>query len=152
MVTFEIPVVPLTVTATALLGEDVSTAGNAAVGNPTIPGPTNRIIQRDQAWFVKFDWTTNGTGAAMLSGGTWRCEILLERHGGLESALNPTTSTSDLGVNGQSYSSKVNLAAFAVPAGVYTVVARMQYYYNNAQPSPFAGFENLGMVNIIDET
>lgn len=151
MVTFEIPVIPLTVTASASIHEDYSTANAPAVGASGIPGPTNRIIQRDQDFSINFQWTTNGLGSQLLNGGHWKCEALLEKKGSGEVTNNPFTTEPDLGINGQSYLTNIPFAAGTLSEGVYDVVVRMQYYYNGVTPSPFAGFEHLGMINIIEE-
>lgn len=145
---FEIPVIPLLLNVSPTVQITESPAGP---GGPFDPTTTNRVIQEDQSFTAKFKWKTDGALSKLLVGGKWKCDILFERMGGNEEGFNPSATVNDLGVVGQEYNVRVNVPGNTLNAGVYNVVVRIQYIFHDGDFSPFAGFEHIGMINIIKE-
>lgn len=144
----------LTIRANARILEGQSTQDFEESPNIPLPqqyGGTNRIIQNDQPFKVRFNWRTAGPFVGFLSGGKWKCDVLFESMGGSESAFNPSNIKSDAGVNGANYQLDINVPAFSLPVGLYRVVARMQWYFANGKPGPLVAFDDLGMIQIYNE-
>lgn len=134
--------------------EKHSTAGFEEV--PQIVAPresvkTNRMIQYDQHWSVKFWLWVAGPLACLLDCGYWQFKVVFELMGEGETSFSPETIVQDIGKPGHKYQSEVNIAPGSLRPGVYRVICCLQYYFKDGRPGPIAGFEDKGLVKIFED-
>lgn len=104
------------------------------------------IIGTDQSWAVNVSWTNTGPGTSMV-GGTYDLHLLLERMGpGVDLDLTDPFIPDHIirltpGPSPVSYFRHVDIAANAVPAGVYKLVVLLRYFDLTGAPGPIAGYE-----------
>jgi hypothetical protein len=151
---FEVAINPntLVVSGGASIREKQSTADYTEVPVVTTPGgnvATNRHIQRDQPWFVRYNFSTSGIFTAFLKNGTWRAKVVLEEMGGGESGYMPLASAVDTGAG--SYTIDVNVSPPALNAGLYRVVAQLRWHFSDGSAGPILAFEDLGIINIYED-
>lgn len=146
----------LTVTGNVDIHERASTSGadGIGVGGNVIPAGAQRLsnhsIQTDQPFFVHFNWTTTGSFARFLGGGQWRCNVYFEKMGSGETAasLDLTGMEASVGVSGTTYNKNLQVAAGAIPVGIYRVVAALQWMDASNKPGPISYFDEVGMIRI----
>jgi len=152
---FSLSPASLNITTNVQVIEHSSTGGFTGVVLPpaaAAPGPSNNLIQRDQDFDIKFDWTENGLFANFLGGGKWQIDVLFERMGGAETAFNPSTNQVSAGVPGQSYTATVNIPKNTLDAGLYRVVTRMQWHFASGNPGPLVMFSDIGLIQIYQDS
>lgn len=144
----------LRVAGNARILEGQSTAGfreEPYIQPPNRQGSTNRVIQSDQLWAVEVNWQVDGLFACLLDCGYWKCKLYFEQMGGRETSFSPEAITQDLGRPGQRYRGQIDVQPYALKPGVYQVIVCLQYCFENGNPGPIVGFEDVGLVKIYEE-
>lgn len=111
------------------LGPSLNATVNSVVLDPVGFQP-NTIIQTEDAWVVRVNWQISGPGAPMLAG-DWTVRAFLESIGpGFEGQVGPAKVVS---LNTappaavRNYTTDINIAGGAVPAGAYKLVTLINY-------------------------
>ena len=125
---------------------------------PTAPPPpgtiwSNKMIQKDQAFQILFHWTQNGPGVFAIGAGDWLLEVFLEKMGPGEAPVPKgyfKVSIPGVG-NPGFYAKEINVPAGTVDPGIYRVVCSMQLVVGNV-PKALAGFDDLGLIRVYDES
>lgn len=125
---------------------------------PTAPVPpgtiwSNRMIQADQPFQILFHWNQGGSGVWAIGAGIWRFEIFLELMGPGEAPVPKGYFTTTQAGNSSPgfYAQKIDVPANTVVPGVYRVVCSMQLVVGGV-PKALAGFDDLGLIRIYDES
>ncbi len=108
----------------------------------TTPGAAPaQIIRTDQAWDVRFRWTTTGALNYVMSG-KWLLRVLLEEMGQGESGLAPAYSQAEVAFVSAptTYDRILHIPAGQVRPGVYRIVATITMVGPTNVPGPIAGF------------
>jgi len=148
---FALPPNGLAINATCQIIEQASTAGFPAVPNTT-PAPTNRFIQTDQDWLIRFEWTETGLFVPFLGGGDWLCEVYFEEMGSGETNFNPSEVVPDPGIPCNPLSVDVQVNTDDLDPGLYRVICSMQWRFNNGTNGPIVLFGDHGIIKIYQES
>lgn len=114
--------------------------------------PPQAIIQSDDDWSVRADWFIDDAAAPLL-GGDWTLHVYFESMGGgPEGALGsmnvPLNAAPPLPLP-RNYSATINVTAGTLPAGVYKLVAVLNYA-NMGVKQEIAGFTEGPMIQVYD--
>ena len=122
----------------------LSGSGTIAVEDPADPGTPTTIIETDDAWDVKVDWSIKGLIAGAL-GGDWKVEAFL-------ASVDGGTSPGSIGVanvplnsapptSARNYTATINVPAGKVSAGLYRLTVAITYS-NLGVPQEMAAFSD----------
>ena len=146
MFTFEKVINPalLNVTGNAHLHEGPSTSGL-----PSAP-PVN-IIQTDQALRIHFVWRQNAPIARIIDG-VWKYRVYFEKMGAGEVPSDfPSSSTPFIQAVNASYSQVITVPANTLKPGVYKLVATLMLCGKGGAPTPIAGYDELGILEVYND-
>ena len=117
-------------------------------GTATIPA---RNIRTDQAWDVRFDWSTAGP-LNYVMGGKWKLRLLLEEIGVGETGLPAQYSEAEITFQAKPfpYHYNMHIPAHVVKPGVYKVIATITMVGLGGVPGPIAGFGEGDMVQFYE--
>lgn len=107
------------------------------------------IISTDQSWAVNVNLKNTGPAASMV-GGKYDLHLLLERMGpGVDLDLTDPFIPDHIipltpGTSPVSYFKHIDVAAGAVPAGVYKLIVLLRYFDLTGAPGPMAAYEEIG--------
>lgn len=113
-------------------------------------GSPRRIIQVDQPWAVRFNWTNNGLLVPFIQG-EWHLEIFLEQMGqsefGFPNNLGKQT-VPFVSINPHTYTEFVVIPANIVPEGIFKLTACITFSSPAPAsiPGPIAAFAEIGGV------
>lgn len=144
----------LKVICESLILEGKSTAGADEVPYISYPyshGPSNNMIQYDQHWAVRFNWTVLGRFACLLNCGKWKCEIVFEQMGERETGFKPVVFTPDEGQPGHRYQALIEIPPCTLKPGLYQIIACFEYCLEDGRTGFISGFEDKGLIKIFED-
>jgi len=150
----EITNLPVNIAGNAQIVEMPSTAGAPAHGSvgtpiPATGEPTNYLIQADQDFLVRFEWTQGG-GIFIFPVGNWQFDVYFELMGPGEVTSGPFTAVQAGAALPGPLTQDVTVNAGDLDPGIYRVTAAMQFYAGGS-PRSLASFEDLGIVHVYQE-
>jgi hypothetical protein len=125
----------------------------AAVEDPAGIEPPSTIIQTDDAWNIRVDWSVDG-GFAPFLGGDWHVSVFVESIGpGFEGQVGgpvdvPVADAPPAPLP-REYSATVGVAAGDLAAGTYKVVTLLNYD-NGGFPQEMAAFQEGPVVQLYE--
>lgn len=115
--------------------------------------PTN-IIQTDDVWKVKFEWTQSGKLAKFMSEeNIWNLEVILEEMGHGESSLKNKGKKSVYFVceDPHTYHETITIPGGSVKEGIYRIVVCLTFAGKGGRPNAeIAAFAEFGLVKFYD--
>jgi hypothetical protein len=130
---------------------------SVTVLDPNDPGTPTNIIETDDAFAIRVDWTITGLAAPFL-GGQWRVNAYLHDRDGVAPSTgllsNATVAVGPSnGLQTRNYSTTLNVAAGRVKAGLYDLTVAITYD-NFGPPMSIAAFSEgpiLQFYNKVDQ-
>ena len=71
--------------------------------------------------------------------------------GGGEVHYSPESVVQDLGKDGHTYKTRIEIDQHSLKHGIYRIVCCTQYYIKKGVPGPIVGFHDLGLVKIYED-
>ncbi|MEZ4868367.1 MAG: hypothetical protein R3C14_43970 [Caldilineaceae bacterium] len=122
------------------------------VEDPAGINPPANIIQTDDPWDVKVDWSISGVAAPFL-GGDWKVTVYVESIGpGPEQQVGTTANVPLASVSPaftRNYTTTVSVGAGTLPAGSYKLVTLLNYS-NGGLPQEMAAFDDGTIIQLYD--